>query len=154
MKQTILLGNGSISSVTLSRFAYIFIGLVLILNGINTYYSDSLGYFEYGLIAFTLIGGIYAMVYALIALTKFSSLSPKIRLSDSLIQFRSSITKKSKTLAWSEVEKIHFQPYQIDFILNKETIEFPYHSNSKISKRIKDTLRIIAESNKIEITGG
>jgi hypothetical protein len=154
MNQTILLGNGAISNVTLSRWTNIFLGIIFILNGLNTYYSDNLGYIEYGLMVANFSVGVYAIIYALIALSKFSIFSPKVKLSDSLIHFKSAITKKSKTLAWSEVKKIQFQAYSIEFILDKETVEFSYRSNAKVSKRIKDALRKVAETKNIEVTGG
>ena len=154
MKQTILLGNGALSSVTLSRWGHVFIGLVLILNGFNTFLNDISGYFDYIMLIINLGAGIYSLLYAMIALTKFSSFSPKIKLTDSIIQLKSGVMKKSKILAWAEIKKIDFHAYQIDFAMDNDTFSFSYRSNAKISKRIKEALREISKTKNIEITGG
>ena len=154
MNKTILLGNGSISSVALSKWSHIFIGTVLILNGVRGFPLEEYRSFDFALTVVNIVIGVYTIIYALIALTKFSGFSPKVKLSDSVFVLKSSVRKKSLILAWSEVQKIRFHSYQIDFILSDKTVEFAYRTNSKISKRVKNAIKEIAQEKNIEITGG
>ena len=125
----------------------IFLGLTFIANGI--YYLDSE---TFGI--FLLMIGILTIIYSLLAFTKFSKLSPKVKLNDSHLILRSSVIKKPMIFTWAEIRKIRFHSYQIDIILDKETIEFTYRTNSKISVKIKEAIRDIADSKNIETLDG
>ena len=147
MKQTILLGNEGPISVAFTMWGSIFLGLTFIANGI--YYLDSE---TFGI--FLLMIGILTIIYSLLAFTKFSKLSPKVKLNDSHLILRSSVIKKPMIFTWAEISKIRFHSYQIDIILDKETIEFTYRTNSKISVKIKEAIRDIADSKNIETLDG
>ncbi len=121
----------------------IFLGLTFIANGISYLDSETFG-------IFLLMIGILAIIYSLLAFTKFSKLSPKVKLNDSHLILRSSVIKKPMIFTWAEIRKIRFHSYQIDIILDKETIEFTYRTNSKISVKIKEAIRDIADSKNIE----
>ena len=147
MKQIILLGNEGPISVAFTMWGSIFLGLTFIANGI--YYLDSE---TFGI--FLLMIGILTIIYSLLAFTKFSKLSPKVKLNDSHLILRSSVIKKPMIFTWAEIRKIRFHSYQIDIILDKETIEFTYRTNSKISVKIKEAIRDIADSKNIETLDG
>jgi hypothetical protein len=154
MNQTILLGNGSTRSVTATRWAHIFLGLIFIFNAFISLKSATLGSWSMAWAVLNLVVAIYSILLALLALSKHSSFSPKVKLTDSLLILKPSIMSKSKTLAWSEINQINYGPYTIKFLLTSDTFDFEYRTSPSISIKIKERIREMANSKNIEVTDG
>jgi len=154
MKKTFLLGSGASTSVASGRWGNLFIGSVLITNGIRIYAYEDLGYLNIALLIATLGAGLYAIILVLMVFTDLFGTAPKVVVSNNNVLLKSRVFKSVKTIDWSEIKSIGFHAYQIDFKLETAPVFFDYRTSAKVSRLVKDAIRDMAELKNVPVTGG
>lgn len=81
-------------------------------------------------------------------------ITPRVIVSDSGIRWRRTFFSPTKEIQWPDIVQIYFESYNINFQLTEGEKSLAYRSDAKISKKIKGTIREIAEAKSIPVIGG
>ena len=149
MTKTILIGVTNRLSSKTSKVIFAIIGVIYMLSGASKYYQfgasvESISFFLFGVVI---------IAYGVILFTA-TPISPRVQVNDSEIVMRTKLFGTTEQLSWSSIQSIAFDSYEIEF----ETVEgrrsLSYKANPETSLEIKRSIRAMAESKDIEITGG
>lgn len=149
MTKTILIGATSFLSDKGNKWYSFMFGSSQLLLGVY-YFSKS--EFTFQSVAYTLIGLTF-YIYAFLFYTN-TPFTPKVQLNTESIEIKNKLFKPSMRLAWPSISEITFSKYQITFALDKGEYVFNYSVHADTSKKIKESIREIAESKNIPIHGG
>jgi hypothetical protein len=103
---------------------------------------------------FTLAGGIFQIVYFFIGVSENSKYAAKVKITDKVIELKSSFWKAAELLNWSDIKSIQFVNYHVEFELLSGKKAFPYKTSANQSKQVKRLLTEAATPKNIEIIGG
>lgn len=149
MKKTILLGEKGMISANVSKWLFGILGLLWLILGIIEIYEEgsSIGSIGYLAIAFVFI------VYSILVFT-INPLAPKVIITDHEIKIKRKVIGGHINILWNDIKSIEFDQYTIAFHLTEGVKEFTYRTNADISIEIKSSIREIAETKNISVTGG
>ena len=154
MEKTILIGLSNKLSINATKWLTIISGLFFLIYGALYIDLNSINSFGTILGILVILLGILNIVFGLTAFSINSKYAMRLKVNDSLLEFKSAYLKPVIRLNWDDIKQIKFDAYKIDFQLNKRKEVFRYRSNPNISKKIKQTLLEIAEQKNIPVTGG
>lgn len=146
-KTTILLDTGNLKLSLFLTFTTLVSGIIHVVNGQN---NRILMGFGIAMIVFCVFYG----VFAVLAYSKRSKYAPKVRWNPERIELKNSFWKKARWIKWSEIKRIHFASFKVEFELANGTQPFPYNTKAETSRELKRMLREFAESQRIEVIGG
>ena len=149
MKKTILLGEKGMISTKTSAWLLGILGLMwLVLGGIEIFKENA----TIGSSGYLLIG-VVLILYSLIVFT-VNPFAPKVNISDTEIKIKKKVFGGSHKILWANMKSIELDQYLIIFHLLDRSEEISYSTNAEISIDIKSTIREVAESKNIQVTGG
>jgi len=154
MGKTILIGLNNKLSINTNKLLTSISGLLFFIYGVLYIDLSSIKTFGTILGISMILAGIHNIVFGLTAFSKSSKYAMRLKVNNSLLEFKSSYYKPVIKLNWNDIKQIKLDAYQVNFQLDKRNEVFRYRSNSDISKEIKSTLRKIAEEKNITVTGG
>ena len=154
MEKTILIGLSNKASINTTKWLTIISGLFFLIYGVLYIDLNSINSFGTILGIILILLSILNIVFGLTAFSINSKYAMRLKVNDSLLEFKSAYLKPVVRLKWDDIKQIKFDAYKIDFQLNKRKEVFRYRSNSEVSIEIKKTLREIAEQKNITVTGG
>lgn len=153
MKKTILLGLHDDVSPRWRMRLSIFVGIINVANGIRIVHKEnSTLWFIMGLLL--IVSGIVVSVYGYLAFSEKSRYAPRVAINDKLIFIKEKLMKHAVEIPWDHIDNISFAPYKIVLKLPYSDYVFSYRSASDASKEIKSSIREMAESKQIKVTGG
>lgn len=154
MNQTIIIGHNSTFSKKTNKIAWYFNGFLSITLGVFQMIREKEDTFGYVLAILLILAGLYAILYAILGLSKKSTFAPKIKLSEKAILIKNSFWKAGDEIRWDNITSVEFKPYQINFQLINSIYTFDYETNSETSLEIKQAIRAFAAISSIEVKGG
>jgi len=155
MEKIILIGENNRLSIGATKWISVIMGTIwLFLGFVNLLRAQSFFELRYLLSLVIIIAGLIAIFYGLTAFSKKSKYSLRLKVNDSIIEYKSAYLKSVTRINWDDIDEIKFDAYRIDFQLHKEMKRFSYRSNPEVSKEIKETLRHMAEEKNIPVLGG
>lgn len=112
--------------------------------------------FPFGLIIGIILvpGGIVYSVYGLLAFSKSSKYAPRVEVDSGSLVFKNGVLKEPKTIRWNKIKQIEFASSRLVFSMPDSEYAFLYDTQAETSKEIKSTIREMAESKQIKVTGG
>lgn len=149
MDKTVILGTKNVISNKASKWISIIIGMLyIVLGSLKTYEQgssfDSLGW---------LVLGIGLLLYGLLVFAP-TSLTPKMRINNNQVGLKNKIFGKTTDVMWKDVQSIEFGQFMITFKLKDREEVLTYNSNPDASIEIKSSIRELAESKNIQVSGG
>jgi len=156
MEKTILVGLNNKFSTNTNKWLISFVGLFYLITvtfiwNINL---NNINPISMILWIALILNGIYNIVFGMTAFSITSKYAMRLKVNDSLLEFKSAYLKPVIKLNWDEINQIKLDAYNVNFQLEKRNAVFRYRSNSEVSKEINQTLREIAEQKNIPVTVG
>ncbi|MEQ8240942.1 MAG: hypothetical protein RIA69_17125 [Cyclobacteriaceae bacterium] len=149
MDKVVILGSKNVISNKVSKWISMIIGTVyLILGSIKTYEKGS----SFESVGWLLLGACF-LIYGLLVFTA-TPLTPKMRINDVQVELKNKIFSKTTMVIWTDVQSITFGQFMIIFKLKDRDEVFNYSSNADASIEIKSSIREIAKSKHIQVSGG
>lgn len=147
MNETILLEGKK-------KLLFIITGILFFLNGTFNLYLNTIPPFGQIIGILMMSGGIFYIVYFFIGVSENSKYAAKVKITEKVIELKSSFWKATELLNWSDVKSIQFANYQVEFELLSGKKAFPYKTSANQSKQVKRLLTEAATPKNIEIIGG
>ena len=147
MERTILLEPGN-------RTLWVFMSVIFFISGLTHLIDEQTAWYRLILGIAMIVFSIFYGFYAALAFSEQSKYSPKVRVTDKLIELKSSFWKRTFTINWPDIKLIHFASYKVEFELSNGTKAFPYNTNSQKSRQLKSILREYAGHQNIQVIGG
>ncbi|XOV92035.1 MAG: hypothetical protein ACFHWX_17720 [Bacteroidota bacterium] len=151
MKKTILLGTRQIN-IHRNVIISVSLGVIFIINGVISMKRGG----PFGLIlgVLTMVGGLWYIVYALLAFNKYSKFAPRFTLDEKELLFKETLFRRPVRFFWNKIRRIELGPYQLLISTDDSNQTLYYSTRASTSKEIKSAIREIAESKQIEVIGG
>ncbi len=127
---------------------------IFTVNGIILMLGEDLVKLRYITGAAMIILSILYLVYAFAGNSVKSKYAAKIRITDDLIELKTSFWKPLVTLNWADIRHIQFSSYRVEFELPDGLKTVNYETSAEQSIQLKQMLRASAEQHNIEVTGG
>jgi hypothetical protein len=121
--------------------------MYLVLGSVRTYERDS----SFDSLGWLFLGACF-LLYSLLVFST-TPLTPKMRINDIQIELKNKIFGKTAVVMWLDVQSIEFGPFIIFKLKDKDEV-LNYSANADASIEIKSTIREIAESKNIQVSGG
>ena len=156
MSKTILIGAGGTAQfdIKVQKWNMLFFGILFIAQGFLYMFSLNQGAWAKPMMMMTFLSGTYVIMFALLNFSRTSRFSPKVKVDNTKVEFKTSLYKKGKSFNWQDIQSIRFKSFRIDFKTNNTVEVIAYDCTSDISIDIKETIREFAEKNNIEVIGG
>ncbi|MEQ9219712.1 MAG: hypothetical protein RLO17_16785 [Cyclobacteriaceae bacterium] len=141
-------------SLKTNLWGFTVLGILFVIQGI--YHIMSGMVFPFGLIIGIILvpGGIVYSVYGLLAFSKSSKYAPRVEVDSGSLVFKNGVLKEPKTIRWNKIKQIEFASSRLVFSMPDSEYAFLYDTQAETSKEIKSTIREMAESKQIKVTGG
>jgi hypothetical protein len=102
-----------------------------------------------------IVAGPLMLIYGALLFNFVSSLTPRVRVSESEILFKEDIHKPSRTIEWKDVTEVAFSSFELRFQLSGDRIEaITLPTNAETSIQIKKAIRQFADGRQIRVVGG
>lgn len=151
----ILLGSGnSRFSVKAQRGLYLLLALLFGAQGGLTLARDRDTILWVSLGFLLLAGGFFYLYLAVMVGSKTARLSPKVRLTNEFIEFRSGFFMAIVIIQWQDVRSITLKSYLLEFELKESRKEMKYSGTAELSLEVKEAVRDFAFRKNIEVHGG
>jgi len=137
-----------------NRQVWIAMAGIFTLNGIILMFGEDLVIIRFMTGAVMIILSVLYLVYSFIGYSVKSKYATKIRVTDDLIELKTSFWKPSFILRWSDIKHIQFDSYRIDFELPDGIKSISYETSAEQSIQMKQLLRASAKGHNIPVTGG
>ena len=154
MNETILLGVENKFTAKANFWLFMLVGLLFLLNGSYTIYNSKFDPIGFVLGSLIVVGGVFYIVYGQLAFSKKSKFAPRVKVNDEEIELRSSVFKPVIKILWSDVKRIEFGLYELDFQLADKNLIFNYESSLDASLNIKGKILDMANEKSIEVVSG
>jgi hypothetical protein len=131
------------------KLLYIFMGIVFLFGSIRSVYQDDFQITGLLFIDIAFITtGIAAIIYGILLFW----FSPQIQVDNTKIIYKAGIFKQPQRIDWSNVIRIGYNPYKIEFYLSDRTIKtLKIRSTAETTLAAKRSVREFAEMNQIDI---
>lgn len=154
MEKTILLGSGNHKfSLKAQRGLYFFVGLMFLAQGAFSFARESP--FSAWNILLTIAqaaGGTIFLFFSFSMLSVSSKFSPKVRLTEELIEFRLGFFQANIVITWENIRAIEIRTYGMNFLLQEGERRIDYTASAERSKEIKMAVRDYAVLKRIDVT--
>ena len=149
MDKVVILGSKNVISNKASKWISMIIGIMyLVLGSVKTYEQGS----SFDSTGWLFLGACF-LLYSLLVFTA-TPLTPKMRITDIQVELKNKIFGKRTKVMWTDVQSIEFGQFMIIFKLKDRDEVFNYSSNTDASIEIKSSIRELADSKNIPVTGG
>lgn len=97
---------------------------------------------------------IFYVLYAYTGNSVKSKYAAKIRITDELIELKTSFRKPAITLSWTDITHIQFGSYRVSFQLPEGIKTIHYETSAEQSIQLKQLLRASAGKHRIQVADG
>jgi len=136
------------------RWQWIAMAALFTINGIILMLGDDLVNVRWAIGLAMIFLSLLYIIYFFLGYSVKSQYAAKLRITDQLIEIKASFWKPIITLRWSDIKKVHFGHFQVDFELSDSIKTVSYDTNTEKSIELKKLLRESAEKNNIIVSGG
>jgi hypothetical protein len=153
MERTILLGLGNEGfSLKAQRVLYFFLGLMFLLQGAFSFTREApFSIWNILLTIAQVAGGAVFLFFSFLMLSVSSKFSPKVRLTEELIEFRLGFFQANIVITWENIRAIEIRTYGVNFQLEESERRIDYTASAEISKEIKNAIKELAEKKNIVV---
>jgi hypothetical protein len=153
MERTILLGLGNEGfSLKAQRVLYFFLGLMFLLQGAFSFTREApFSIWNILLTIAQVAGGAVFLFFSFSMLSVSSKFSPKVRLTEELIEFRLGFFQANIVITWENIRAIEIRTYGVNFQLEESERRIDYTASAEISKEIKNAIKELAEKKNIVV---
>jgi hypothetical protein len=153
MERTILLGLGNEGfSLKAQRGLYFFLGLMFLLQGAFSFTREApFSIWNILLTIAQVAGGAVFLFFSFLMLSVSSKFSPKVRLTEELIEFRLGFFQANIVITWENIRAIEIRTYGVNFQLEESERRIDYTASAEISKEIKNAIKELAEKKNIVV---
>jgi hypothetical protein len=133
------------------KLLYIFMGVMSISVSIRSFYQSD---FQItGLLLVNIAFIITGMAFIIYSILLFW-FSPQIHVDNKMIIYKEGILKESQSIDGSNISRIDYNPYKIEFYLSDRTIKtLKIKSTAETTLAVKRLIREFAEMNHLDIRG-
>jgi hypothetical protein len=154
MNKVFVINNSIIRSSKVRRWVFAIFGLIFLVNGVLNIYRELLGWFGVILGLLFVVLGLFYLFRAIFASSESSVYSPKIRIGDDFIEYKTDIFKPVVRIPWKDIRSIGLSAYQIRFETDGAVKELSYDVAPDISIAIKRAIREKAGETGVAVSGG
>jgi hypothetical protein len=147
MEQTLLLKKNN-------RKQWIAMAGLFTFNGIVLMFGKDLVVVRFITGGAMIIMSISYLIYSFIGYSVKSKYAAKVRITDHLIELKTSFWKPLLTLRWADIQHIQFASYRVEFELRDGIKSIHYETSAEKSIELKQLLSASAAQHNIQVSGG
>jgi len=137
-----------------NKTLWILLAVLFCVNGVMHLINEQLPLYRMILgILMILLSIIYA-TYSFLGFSVNSKYAAKLRITDQLIELKSSFWKPLVKLNWDDVKNIQLDNFKVIFELTSGTKSISYNTSAERSRQLKQLLKETAEQRNIQVIGG